>query len=131
AYIREHMVNGLGGFPERTPLNPRIVGVLEREDYKIEKIILESQPGFYVTANLYLPKKGRPPYPGILFPLGHEQGAKAHRVWQQLLVSLAKKGYVALAWDTLGQGERVQLYDSDFGDSKVVRSTTEHTLMGI
>lgn len=131
AYIREKMVQALGGLPERTPLNARTVAVLDREDYKIEKVIFESQPRFYVTANLYLPKTGKPPYPGILFPLGHEEGAKAHSAWQQVLVSLAKKGFAALAWDSLGQGERVQLYDPDFDGSKVVHSTTEHTLMGI
>src|SRR5262245_42261756 len=128
---REKMIEALGGLPERTPLNAKTVAVLDREDYKIEKVIFESQPRFYVTANLYLPKKGTAPYPGILFPLGHEEGAKAHSAWQQVLASLAKKGFVALAWDTLGQGERVQLYDPDFGESKVLRSTTEHTLMGI
>jgi len=130
-YTRKKMIEALGGLPERTPLNARIVAVLDREDYKIEKVIFESQPQFYVTANLYLPKKGKAPYPGILFPLGHEEGAKAHSAWQQVLVSLAKKGFAALAWDTLGQGERVQLYDPDFGESKLVRSTTEHTVMGI
>jgi cephalosporin-C deacetylase-like acetyl esterase len=131
AYIREKMIQALGGLPDRTPLNARTVAVLDREDYKIEKVIFESQPRFYVTANLYLPKRGTAPYPGILFPLGHEEGAKAHSAWQQVLVSLAKKGFVALAWDTLGQGERVQLYDPDLGESKVLRSTTEHTLNGI
>jgi Acetyl xylan esterase (AXE1) len=130
-YLRTCMLQALGGLPERTPLNAQVMGVLDRGDYKIEKIIFESQPRFYVTANLYLPQKGQPPYPGILFPLGHELGAKANPTWQQMLGSLAKKGYVALAWDTVGQGERVQLYDSDFGESKVFRSTTEHTIMGI
>ena len=112
AYIRQRMLQALGGeFPARTPLNARTVGVLERDDYKIEKVIFESQPRFYVTANLYLPKRGRGPFPGILFPLGHEEGAKAHGTWQQMLGSLAKKGYVAFAWDPIGQGERVQMYD--------------------
>jgi cephalosporin-C deacetylase-like acetyl esterase len=67
----------------------------------------------------------------VLFPLGHEAGSKSHHAWQQVLISLAKKGYVALAWDPIGQGERVQLYDEDFGGSKVVRSTTEHTILGL
>jgi cephalosporin-C deacetylase-like acetyl esterase len=129
-YVRDHMLKALGGFPERTPLNARVAGVVEHSDYRIEKIIFESQPRFYVTANLYLPKNGRPPYPAILFPLGHEEGAKAHGTWQQLLVTFARNGYVALAWDTIGQGERVQLYDEDFQASKVIRSTTEHTLIG-
>ncbi len=131
-YVRERMLRALGGLPEqRTPLNARVTGVIEHSDYRIEKVIFESQPQFYVTANLYLPKTGRGPYPAILFPLGHEEGAKAHGVWQQLLVTFAKNGYVALAWDTIGQGERVQLYDEDFQTSKVVRSTTEHTINGI
>jgi cephalosporin-C deacetylase-like acetyl esterase len=129
-YLRERMTRALGGFPERTPLNARVVGTLDRGDYSIEKIVFESQPRFFVTANLYLPKRGTPPFPAVLYPLGHEAGAKANPVWQQMLGSLAKKGYVALAWDTLGQGERVQLYDADLKGSKLVRSTTEHTVIG-
>ncbi len=129
-YLRQCLLRSIGGFPERTPLNGRITGTLERDGYRIEKIIFESQPGFYVTANLYLPT-GQGPFPGVLYPLGHELGAKAHDTWQQMLVTLARKGYVALAWDTLGQGERIQLYDPDTRDSKVISSTTEHTEQGI
>jgi cephalosporin-C deacetylase-like acetyl esterase len=129
--LREVMLRDLGGFPERTPLNARVTAVLDRGDFKIEKIIFESQPHFYVTANLYVPKSGRAPYPAILYPLGHESGAKAHETWQIMLCSLAKKGYVALAWDPIGQGERIQMWDEDFEDSKVRASTTEHTIQGI
>ena len=51
-----------GPLPERTPLNPRITGVLDRDGYKVENLIFESRPGFLVTANLYLPKnRQRPP----------------------------------------------------------------------
>ncbi|MEK7408530.1 MAG: acetylxylan esterase [Acidobacteriota bacterium] len=130
-YLRERMIRALGGLPERTPLNARTAGVLERDDYRIEKVIFESQPKFYVTANLYLPKRGAPPYPAILFPLGHEAGAKANPVWQQILGNLARRGFVALAWDTLGQGERTQLWDPDLRDSKAGASTSEHTMLGI
>jgi cephalosporin-C deacetylase-like acetyl esterase len=130
-YLREATIRDIGGFPERTPLNARVVGVLDRGDYRVEKIIFESQPRFYVTANLYVPQKGQPPYPAILFPLGHEAGAKTNPIWQHLLVSFAKKGFVALAWDPVGQGERVQIYDTDFERSKLVQSTTEHTVVGI
>ncbi len=132
AYIRARMMQTLGGaFPERTPLNARTVGVIERNGYKIEKVIFESQPKFYVTASLYLPTRGRGPFPAILFPQGHEEGAKAHDTWQQVLGSFAQKGYVALTWDQIGQGERVQMYDADWGESKVRHSTTEHTILGI
>src|SRR5215475_13902148 len=38
-YVRKRMLDDLGGFPERTPLNARVVGVLQRPTYKIEKVI--------------------------------------------------------------------------------------------
>ena len=130
-YTREKLWSYLGGQPQRTPLNPRITGALDRGDYRIEKIIFESRPGFYVTANLYLPKQGAPPYPAILYPLGHERGAKAHQAWQRCLASLARRGFVCLAWDPLGQGERIQMYDEDLHDSKAQGgSTVEHTMLG-
>jgi cephalosporin-C deacetylase-like acetyl esterase len=128
---RETMWRDLGGQPERTPLNPRTVGVLDRGDYRIEKIIFESRPHFYVTANLYLPARGTAPYPAILYPLGHEEGAKAHIAWQQTLASLARRGFVCLTWDPIGQGERIQFYDEDWHDSKLQASTTEHTVLGM
>ena len=131
AAFRARFIEGLGGLPQRTPLNTRVTGTLQRDGYRIEKIIFESQPGFFVTANLYLPASGTPPYPAILFPLGHETGAKAYPVWQQILATFARRGYAALTWDQLGQGERVQHWDEALGASKVAPSTTEHTVLGI
>jgi cephalosporin-C deacetylase-like acetyl esterase len=98
---------GLDPWPERTPLNPRTVGVVERGDYKIEKIIFESQPGFLVNALLYLPKKAKFPVPGILSPIGHyaDQG---FFIWseQGRCIGLARKGYAVLTYDPISQGER-------------------------
>lgn len=132
AEFRARVIEGLGGLPEKTPLNAKVVGTIEREGYRIEKVVFESQPRFYVTANLYLPRQGKAPYPAILFPIGHETGAKAHAVWQQILGTFARRGYVALTWDQIGQGERVQHWDQDVGDSKASGgSTTEHTVVGI
>jgi cephalosporin-C deacetylase-like acetyl esterase len=130
-YIRERILASLGSLPERTPLNVRPIGTLERPDYRIEKFIFESQPRFYVPAHLYLPKRGTPPYPAILFPLGHEFDTKARPLWQLFLGTLATRGYVVLTYDPVGQGERIQLYDPDWGESKVFRNNTEHTILGI
>ena len=131
-YLRERVLRAIGGLAERTPLNARVVGRLERDGYAIEKVIFESQPAFYVTANLYLPKRGRAPYPAVLFPIGHETGAKVHGTWQQMLVTLARGGYVALAYDQLGQGERSQFFDPATKESRFGRnrSTTEHSMLG-
>lgn len=129
-YIRERFLKAIGGLPERTPLNPRVVGTLKRDGYRIEKIIFESLPKFYVTANLYVPETGRGPFPAILMPLGHEDGGKAHDAWQRVAITLVKNGFVLLLFEPVSQGERVQLYDADFGESKVRWSTSEHTFAG-
>jgi cephalosporin-C deacetylase-like acetyl esterase len=131
ARFRQQLLDNIGGLPERTPLNAKTVGVIERENFRIEKVIFESQPKFYVTASLYLPKRGTGPYPAILFPLGHEAGAKAHEAWQYVLGSFATKGFVALAWDPAGQGERSQFYDPDLRASRLAASTREHTMLGV
>ena len=131
AHVRKTMAEAVGGFPERTPLKARVVGVLERDDYKIERIIFESQPSFYVTANLYLPKTGTGPYPAVLYPLGHERGGKSNPAWQRNLIGFARKGFVALTWDPIGQGERYQIYDEDLKRRKTGGSTTEHTIQGV
>lgn len=130
AYVRQRILHEIGDLPDRTPLNARTIATLQRDGYRIEKVIFESQPRFYVTANLYLPAAGEGPFPAVLYPLGHELGGKSNPTWQQMLVTLARRGYVALTWDTLGQGERVQIYDEDLGGSKLRGSTTEHTIQG-
>ncbi|MSO24231.1 MAG: hypothetical protein EXQ58_13520 [Acidobacteria bacterium] len=130
-YVRERILASLGSLPERTPLNVRAIGTLEWPDYRIDKFIFESQPRFYVPAHLYVPKRGTPPYPAILFPLGHEFDTKARPLWQLFLGTLATRGYVVLTYNPVGQGERIQLYDPDWGEFKVFRNNTEHTILGI
>jgi len=60
-----------GPFPEKTPLNAKVTGIVERDAYVIEKVIFESRPGFLVTANLYLPKGAKGPRPGVVGSCGH------------------------------------------------------------
>ena len=97
----------LGGPLERSPLNPRITGTLQRPGYRIEKVAFESRPRLYVTANLYVPDRpGR--RPAVLGPLGHSLTGKAWHTYQKLFANLARKGYVVLAYDPFGQGERIE-----------------------
>ncbi len=131
AQVRQQILRNIGGLPAKTPLNARTVATLDRGKYRIEKVIFESQPRFYVTANLYIPNGAPGPFPAILFPIGHEPGAKSHDAWQYVLGSLATKGFVALTWDPPGQGERYQFWDTDLRASKLIQSTTEHSVLGI
>ncbi len=99
---------GLEPFPERTDLKVRSVGMVERDGYRIEKIIFESRPGFEVPANVYVPA-GRGPeerLPTVLNPVGHWGRSKAEPVVQARCIGLAKLGYIALTYDAFGQGER-------------------------
>src|SRR5439155_22309370 len=43
AYVRERMLRGIGGPPDRTPLNARAAGVLEPDEYRIEKVTFSTQ----------------------------------------------------------------------------------------
>jgi len=120
----------LGEFPEKTPLHPQITGRIERGDYVIEKMIFESRPGFYLTANAYIPKNRDFPVPGVLCPLGHWHMGKAEPQVQARLIGLARKGYVALTFDPIGQGERLQYLDENTGKSIVGGAVEEHTMCG-
>lgn len=126
--VRAKVWELIGGRLEKTPLNPKTVGTIDRAHYRIERVIFESQPQVYVTSNLYLPKSGSPPYPGIISPLGHADNGKAYRSYQYGFQTLARKGYMVLAFDPFGQGERCQYLDGK-GRSRL-GPTGEHTEAG-
>lgn len=104
--IRDSLVSWTGPFPERTPLNARITGRIERDEYIIEKILFESRPHFFVSANLYIPKKISFPRPAVLNVLGHLEKGKAAEIVQKICIAQVRNGFVALSIDGLGQGER-------------------------
>jgi cephalosporin-C deacetylase-like acetyl esterase len=120
----------LGGPLDRSPLNPRVTGTVERPGYRIEKVIFESRPRLYVTANLYVPTTGPGRRPAILGPLGHSTTGKAWPSYQKLFSNLARKGYVVLAYDPFGQGERIEYPGTRPGQSTLGGGTSEHEYAG-
>src|SRR5579872_3139591 len=75
--VREKLLRLIGGLPTvHGPLHTRNAGAIRHDDYRIEKIIYESQPGFYVTANVYVPAQGTGPFPAVLMPVGHYESGK-------------------------------------------------------
>ena len=108
ARMKAFFLEQLGGFPERTPLNAKVVGSQTRDGYRIEKVIFESQPKHFVTGVVYLPlTKG--PYPGVIVPCGHSANGKAADPYQRACILLAKNGIAAFCYDPIGQGERLQV----------------------
>jgi len=126
--VRETFLSLIGGLPDYSgPLNPSTTGRIQAENYTIEKVIFESLPGFYVTANLYRPNQaGR--YPGVLLQAGHTQEGKPEG--QRLAANLALKGFVVLAFDPVGQGEREQTYDRRVDRPLAGWSVPEHIQAG-
>ncbi len=129
ARLKKLFIAALGGFPKKTPLNAKVVGKIEKDKYRIEKVIYESQPNHHVTAILYLPN-GKGPFPGVLVPCGHSSNGKASGAYQRISIFLAMNGIATLCYDPIGQGERKQLVD-DKGTPLISSSTTEHTMVGV
>ncbi len=124
--LRQVFLEQLGGLPARTPLNARVVGKVEGDGCRIEKVLFESRPNHFVTANLFLPP-GKPPYSAVLVSMGHyEVGKMGH---QGIGIFLAQNGLAALVFDPIGQGERHQLLTPE-GKPRF-RGTDEHTFLGI
>ncbi|HVP48843.1 MAG TPA: acetylxylan esterase [Bryobacteraceae bacterium] len=129
---RARFLELIGGLPrERTALHPRITGTLVRDGYEVRKIIFESLPEFYVTANLYVPSRGQPPYPAVLAPCGHSLNGKAYAEYQHLYIGLVRRGYVVLTWDAVSHGERFQLWDFVFRHRGLAEKSNEHGILGI
>jgi dienelactone hydrolase len=127
-FVRQTILSLLGGLPDYNgPLNPRITGRIQSENYAIEKVMFESLPGFYVTANLYRPNQPGH-YPAVLLQAGHTQEGKPEG--QRLAANLALKGFVVLAFDPAGQGEREQTYDARVDRALAGWSVPEHIQAG-
>lgn len=94
-----------------SPLNPRTVGRIELDYCTIEKVIIESEPGVLVPLNVYVPKGHSLPAPGVMITIGHAGPGKAYHLYHEFGLGLAQKGYVAVALDPLGQGERTYWAD--------------------
>lgn len=120
AWLREQLRVASGMFPEleRTPLNAKIFGRIERDGYTVEKVYFESLPGFYVTGNLYRPLGVEGDRPAVACPHGHwpkgrlmdDETCSVPR----RCITLAKLGAVVFSYDMIGfvdSGEQIDHRD--------------------
>lgn len=129
-WVRKTFWELVGGAPERTPLNARTAGSFEREGYRVENVVYESFPGMHVPANLYMPTRQKPPFPGVLFQMGHSLNGKANGAYQRCCQGLAQLGFLVLAFDPMGQGERTYYPDKDGYLTRLGSADDEHTHPG-
>lgn len=119
-----------GGKPPVTPLNVRTLGGFERTSYRVEHLRYESEPGLHIPANLYIPKNQKPPFPGVLFQMGHSLNGKAAEPYQKCCQALAQLGYLVLAFDPMGQGERTYYPQPNGVITRLGSADEEHTKPG-
>ncbi|HEY5472651.1 MAG TPA: acetylxylan esterase [Candidatus Limnocylindrales bacterium] len=105
-WVRKTLWQLIGGEPERTPLLVHQTGGFARDGYRVQLLVYESRTGVRIPANLYLPDGAQPPFPAVLFQMGHSLNGKANDTYQKACQALVRLGYVVLAFDPFGQGER-------------------------
>lgn len=127
---KKTLLDIIGPFPPKTSLNARIMKTVKKDDYTIENIIYESQPGFYVTSSLFIPNGLKKKAPAIIYCSGHVDGAYRNPIYQHGILNLVKKGFIVFAFDPVGEGERIQYYDTKTGKSEVGGMTQEHSYAG-
>jgi hypothetical protein len=131
-FIKETLLDIVGPFPEKTPLNAKILRIIEKDGYRIEHIIYESQPGFFVTSSMFIPggltKKSKAP--AVIYCSGHSEEGYRSAVYLHVIANLVKKGFIVFAFDPVGQGERLEYYNPETGKSVVGGPTREHSYPG-
>lgn len=124
AELREHILvaNGLWPMPEKAPLNPQISEPINRTGYSIENVVLETQPGLYLTGNLYRPRGKKGPFPGVLSAHGHWRNG---RLEDSVLASVpgrainfALQGYVVFSYSMIGYNENKDLFPHRFDEPR-------------
>jgi hypothetical protein len=100
-----------GSSAEHGPVPVKQFGTISFAGFRLEKIAYESIPGFWVIANIYVPTASNGPFPAVVLTPGHGSSGKLE-LWDWG-ANLARLGILALAYDSLGEGERLQYYDPD------------------
>ncbi|SIN93334.1 Acetyl xylan esterase (AXE1) [Singulisphaera sp. GP187] len=105
--VCEHLLVTLGlwPLPPKTPLNPQVYGKLERDGYTIEKVVLETLPGFTLSGNLYRPGGKSGQLPIVLCPHGHWEDGRVNPEVQERCIQWAKLGAVVFLYDMVGYND--------------------------
>ncbi len=131
--VRAKVARCFPALPARTALKAQITGALDFGEFRMERVVYESRPGFMVSANLYLPPHpAQEELPCVLGLCGHADNGKAYRPYQFFAQSLARKGFVVLILDPVCQGERRQFYAEEGVPEQEPgpRSTIAHNMIG-
>ncbi|HLT94186.1 MAG TPA: acetylxylan esterase [Membranihabitans sp.] len=127
-YVSKTLQEIVGPFPPRNPLNPVVTDTLIHEGMVIEKLYFESRPDYYVTAIFCYLEGTTTPLPAIVFCSGHAAEGFRSSTYQTMMFNYVKKGFAVLAFDPIGQGERIRYLDEQ-GKPRL-SPTIEHSYPG-
>jgi hypothetical protein len=128
--VRETLLEIVGPFPEKTPLNAQVIRTIAKEGFTVEHIIFESRPGFKVTSSLFIPSGLKEKAPAVVYCSGHGDTGYRSKIYQHVIINLVKKGFIVFAFDPIGQGERLGYFDQQTGRSSLGSPTKEHSFPG-
>lgn len=112
--LRQAVADAVGFRPALLPrVEAERLGTTPREGYTLERIVFHGWPKAPISANLYTPAGLSAPAPAVAAPHGHSLEGKAYAVYQHTYINLARRGYVVLAWDMIGHGERQAMGHKD------------------
>lgn len=126
----------LGKFWDRnTPFNPKITKTLQagtsgKSAYRVEMVVFESVPNFFVSGAVFIPDETRfkPPYPAVLVVCGHSNQGKAFELYQRVPALAASNGLLAMSIDPIDQGERSQRLTPE--GKPAAQSVPAHNIIG-
>ena len=103
---------GLDPMPERVPLNAQVFGRIERDGYTVEKVLIQTLPGYWLGGNLFRPRGVQGKVPGIASPHGHWKRGRLENTDLGSIpgrgINLARQGHVVLNYDMVGYNDTKQ-----------------------
>lgn len=129
-FVREKFRGMIHGLPERNALSPVVVRTHQRDGYRVENVMFQSRPNFWVTGNLYVPTNAAGPFAAVISPCGHYPLARMQPDYQFVYLNLVKAGFVVLAYDPIGQGERRQYWNPQTDHADIPDPVYEHSMPG-
>ena len=114
AHLRRQILSaaGLVPMPVKHPLNAQVFGRIAKRDYSVEKVLLETMPGYYLGGNIYRPLAKAGPFPGIVSPHGHWAYGRLENTSAASIpgrcINLARQGYVVFTYDMVGYDDTLQ-----------------------
>jgi cephalosporin-C deacetylase-like acetyl esterase len=128
-WLKKTLQEAVGAFPTKTPLNATIVKTYQKNFYRLENIIYESQPGYYVTSALFIPTNLKKA-PAIVYCSGHSDNGYRSNGYLNEILNFVAKGFIVFAFDPVGQGERLQYYNVKTNKSRFRWPSYEHSYPG-